>query len=187
MSNPQNETIYYSRFPAEALGTLGMAVNSKGLCLISFGCSNEKNYLNRLRHRFPEKKLIFDSDKTQPVQEQLREYLYGQRKEFEFSLDYESLGTPFQRKVLLVTLKIPFGQVVTYGDLAETIASPKAPQAVGNALGKNPIPIVIPCHRVVAKDGSMGGFTGGLKYKKILLRLEGVRMPFMGKQLGFKF
>lgn len=183
MSILPNKMIHYSWFPTESFGILGVGVSNQGLCLLSFGYSNEEDFLIRLRRRFLEQNLVFDSGKTQPAQKQLQEYLNGKRKAFDLSLNHDSLGTPFQRKVLEATANIPYCQVVSYGDLAHRIGAPKSSRAVGNALGKNPIPIVIPCHRVVASDGSLGGYTGGLEYKKRLLRLEGVKLPTANKQL----
>jgi methylated-DNA-[protein]-cysteine S-methyltransferase len=84
-----------------------------------------------------------------------------------------SESTKFERKVYQATRKIPFGKVATYGQIAKAIGKPKASRAVGQALGKNPIAIVIPCHRIVASDGGLGGFTGGLRWKRKLLRHEG--------------
>ncbi len=83
-------------------------------------------------------------------------------------------STEFERQVYEATRRIPFGKVATYGQIAMAIGKPNAPRAVGQALGKNPIALVIPCHRVVASDGTLGGFTGGLTWKRKLLRHEGV-------------
>ena len=92
--------------------------------------------------------------------EQIKDYLNGERTNFEIPIDLSSL-TNFQRQVLLATLQIPRGQIVTYGEIARRIGNPKSMRAVGQALGRNPIPIVIPCHRVIASNGSLGGYSGG--------------------------
>lgn len=103
----------------------------------------------------------------------IREYFRGTRKDLrDIPVDLSG-STPFERKVYEATRQIPFGKVATYGQIAKAIGHPNAQRAVGNALGKNPIGIVIPCHRVVGWD-SLGGFTGGLEHKKRLLRFEGV-------------
>lgn len=104
---------------------------------------------------------------------EVREYFAGRRRDLRnIPLDL-SASTPFEREVYEAAQQIPFGKVATYGQIAKAIGRPNAQRAVGNALGKNPIGIVIPCHRVVGWD-SLGGFTGGLEHKRKLLRFEGV-------------
>lgn len=105
---------------------------------------------------------------------QLREYFAGKRSRFDLPIDLSSL-TPFQRQVLAVTQKIPAGQTWSYQQVAKNMARPKSSRPVGQALGHNPIPIIIPCHRVVASDGTLGGYSGGsgLKAKRWLLQHEG--------------
>jgi len=108
-----------------------------------------------------------------PIEREIHAYFEGRRKDLQdIPVDLRD-STPFERRVYEATRRIPFGKVATYGQIAKAIGQPKAQRAVGNALGKNPIGIVIPCHRVVGWD-SLGGFTGGLKHKKKLLRFEGV-------------
>ena len=101
---------------------------------------------------------------------QLREYFAGRRRAFDLPLAPE--GTPFRRAVWRVLREIPFGETISYGELARRVGNPKASRAVGSANGANPLPIVIPCHRVIAGDGSLGGFGGGLPAKQALLALE---------------
>ncbi|MCP3890681.1 MAG: methylated-DNA--[protein]-cysteine S-methyltransferase [Desulfobulbaceae bacterium] len=105
-----------------------------------------------------------------PVRKQLSEYFAGERKTF--SIPFSPAGTPFQGRVWMELQKIPYGHTASYGEIAERIGNPKACRAIGMANGKNPIPIIIPCHRIIGKDGSMTGFGGGLKIKKFLLDLE---------------
>lgn len=102
---------------------------------------------------------------------QLREYFAGRRTQFDLPLAPE--GTEFQRSVWRRLQEIPYGQTISYGELAKRVGNPKASRAVGSANGKNPLPIVIPCHRVIAGDGGLGGFGGGLSVKEKLLALEG--------------
>ncbi|MBZ5635323.1 MAG: methylated-DNA--[protein]-cysteine S-methyltransferase [Acidobacteriia bacterium] len=104
---------------------------------------------------------------------QLREYFAGRRQEFDLPLAPE--GTDFQRKVWRKLQEIPYGETISYGELAKRVGNPKASRAVGSANGKNRIPIVIPCHRVIAGDGGLGGFGGGLTVKEKLLALENPR------------
>ncbi len=101
---------------------------------------------------------------------QLTEYFSGKRKKFNLKLDLQ--GTAFQNQVWKELLNIPFGKTLSYKDVAQNIQKPKAVRAVGTANGRNPICIVIPCHRVIAADGTMGGYSGGLPLKKKLLALE---------------
>jgi methylated-DNA-[protein]-cysteine S-methyltransferase len=101
---------------------------------------------------------------------QLSEYFAGERKEFDFPLAPE--GTEFQRAVWKRLQEIPYGQTISYGELARRVGNPKASRAVGAANGKNPIPIVIPCHRVIGADGKLTGFGGGLPIKEALLAIE---------------
>lgn len=101
---------------------------------------------------------------------QIREYLEGKRREFDLPLDPR--GTAFQRAVWEALRKIPYGETRTYADLAGALAAPRAVRAVGAACGANPIAIVIPCHRAVAKGGGLGGYSGGLELKRRLLDLE---------------
>lgn len=106
---------------------------------------------------------------SRPLQ-QLSEYFAGKRQEFD--LEIAPKGTAFQQRVWQELRKIPFGRTASYGEIAERIGNGKASRAVGMANGKNPIPIIVPCHRVIGKDGSMTGFGGGLEVKKQLLSLE---------------
>lgn len=101
---------------------------------------------------------------------QLREYFVGKRKEFDLPLAPQ--GTPFQREVWRKLQEIPYGETISYGELAKRIGNPKASRAVGAANGQNPIPIVIPCHRVIGANGKLTGFGGGLPTKEALLALE---------------
>jgi methylated-DNA-[protein]-cysteine S-methyltransferase len=107
------------------------------------------------------------------VRRQLDEFFEGRRQRFDVPLDW-ALTTGFTRRVLQATHAIPFGRVSTYREVATHAGSPKATRAAGNALSANPIPIVVPCHRVMRTGGALGGYTGGLEKKEALLRLEGV-------------
>lgn len=105
---------------------------------------------------------------------QLEEYFRGRRRDFDLPLRLE--GTPFQRAVWTFLLTIPYGRAYTYKEVAEAVGKPSAARAVGGAVGKNPISIVVPCHRVVAASGRLGGYGGGLDVKRFLLQLEGIRL-----------
>ena len=109
---------------------------------------------------------------------QLEEYLKGKRKKFELKLDVE--GTPFQRLVWKELAKIPFGKTLSYKDIAKRIDNPKAVRAVGTANGRNPICIIVPCHRVIGTNGKMTGYSGGIWRKKWLLAHERINSPVKG-------
>lgn len=146
------------------VGILKLVANEKALVAILW--ENEK--LGRVRLEAMKR-----SDNHQILvntQAQLTEYFKGKRKIFDLPL--EAFGTTFQHQVWSELCEIPFGQTRSYGDLAKKIGSPNASRAVGAANGKNPISIVVPCHRVIGKKGKLTGFAGGLKIKKILLNLE---------------
>jgi methylated-DNA-[protein]-cysteine S-methyltransferase len=106
------------------------------------------------------------------AQQELQEYFQGSRKHFTVELDFA--GTEFQNRVWKALRTIPFGETRSYGDIADQIGSSKAVRAVGAANGRNPIPIIVPCHRVIGADGTLTGFAGGLEIKARLLALEGV-------------
>jgi methylated-DNA-[protein]-cysteine S-methyltransferase len=107
------------------------------------------------------------------VRRQLDDYFEGRRRDFELELDLGLVRGPFARRLLEATARIPFGATSTYRDVAAEAGNARAVRAAGNALGANPIPIVVPCHRVLRTGGSLGGYTGGLHRKELLLGLEG--------------
>jgi methylated-DNA-[protein]-cysteine S-methyltransferase len=115
-----------------------------------------------------------DAVRCRRVRDALAEYFAGSRTVFD--LELAPAGTPFQRRVWQALTEIPYGQVVSYGEIARRIGMPKAARAVGQANGANPIPVVIPCHRVIAADGTIGGYSGGLDIKRQLLGIERVRL-----------
>lgn len=114
-----------------------------------------------------------DADVNKDIINQLSEYFNGERKSFDFRYNIDDY-TEFQKAVYRELKKVPYGKTVSYGDLAERIGRPRAYRAVGNALNKNPLPIIIPCHRVISSDGSLGGFGGGTEMKKRLLSIENI-------------
>ena len=109
-------------------------------------------------------------DELSEVREQLDEYFLGKRRTFDLKFNLQ--GTAFQKRVWHLLAEIPYGKTISYGELAKRAGSPKGARAVGAANGKNPLPIVLPCHRVIGKDGSLTGFGGGLSTKTALLKLE---------------
>lgn len=113
---------------------------------------------------------------TGAIVDELHAYFQGTLREFTIPVDLSGVSG-FTRKVLEATATIPYGETLSYGEIARMIGMPEAAQAVGNALGSNPVPIVIPCHRVIRSDGSMGWFTGGPQIKRALLHIEGIDFP----------
>jgi methylated-DNA-[protein]-cysteine S-methyltransferase len=108
------------------------------------------------------------------VRRELDEYFAGRRRDFEIELDWALVRSPFTQRVLQACARIPFGATSSYRQMADAAGSPRAFRAAGNALGSNPIPIVVPCHRVLASGGGLGGYTGGLNTKRALLGIEGI-------------
>jgi O-6-methylguanine DNA methyltransferase len=125
--------------------------------------------------------LVESTENLRPYLDQLRQYFAGERREFTLPLDLH--GTEFQLRCWHALLEIGYGEIRTYAQLARTVDSPKGFRAVGAANGANPVSIIVPCHRVIASDGTLGGYGGGLEVKEKLLRLEGV-WPISTGQLG---
>lgn len=154
------------------IGTLLVATTGKGLVRISFHSEAEDLVLDELARRVSPR-VVKSARKVAPVARELDEYFAGRRKRFDYPLDWSLVG-PYARKVLRATAAIPFGKVSTYREVARKAGNPAASRAAGNALGSNPIPVVVPCHRVLRTGGGLGGYGGGLDVKERLLRLEGV-------------
>jgi len=152
-------------------GTLLAAATSTGLVRLAFPEEDVDAVLEglarRISPRIVEARASFDS-----VRRELDEYFAGARRTFELPQDWQLIGN-FQRRVLGVTYEIPYGAVSSYAEVAAEAGSPRGSRAAGNALGSNPIPIVIPCHRVLRSGGALGGYGGGLHRKRWLLGLEG--------------
>ena len=152
------------------VGTLLVGVSERGLCRVHFDPDPERE-LDDLARRFGPRVLRSPSAIDRAKLE-LDEYFSGRRREFELDTDLSPVA-PFQRLALHELARVPFGRVITYGALAEKMGRPRAARAVGGAMNRNPIPIVLPCHRVVGSNGSLVGYGGGLERKEALLRLEG--------------
>ncbi len=154
---------------ASPLGALYIALTDEGLCNLDFAVAEE----HFLQHIDPMARTERDSKDTKKIAGQLEDYFAGKRTAFDLPLDLSRVTT-FQYHVLRTTQTIPAGTMWTYGQVAKAIGKPKASRAVGQALGRNPVPIVVPCHRVVASNGQLGGYSGGggVESKKLLLRLE---------------
>jgi methylated-DNA-[protein]-cysteine S-methyltransferase len=160
--------IFYTTMESP-VGPLLLAGNAHGLRSVSFEKSNRAE---RMKSAWKEDKAPFAE-----VIRQLRAYFGGKLKEFDVPLALE--GTEFQLSVWRALRTIPYGETISYGQLAERIGNPKAVRAVGLANGANPIPIIVPCHRVIGSNGSLTGFGGGLVNKKKLLALESRQMSLL--------
>lgn len=156
-------TLYYKTI-SSPVGALKLVASDKGLCAVLFQHGRDKQ-LNGL---------AMEQDDRHPILEkaeaQLAEYFAGKRKQFDLPLDPQ--GSVFQLKAWRELTKIPYGQTISYGEQAKRVGDTKKARAVGMANGRNPLAIVIPCHRVIGKDGTLTGFGGGLKTKQYLLDLE---------------
>ena len=153
------------------LGPLLLAATPRGLACVSYSeFRGEDETLGWIASRLSPR-VIEAPARLDSVRRQLDDYFAGRRRAFDLTIDWGLVGD-FGRRVLGQTARIPYGAVATYGDVAREIGSPRAARATGNALGSNPMPIVVPCHRVVASGGKMGGYTGGVERKQLLLTLE---------------
>jgi methylated-DNA-[protein]-cysteine S-methyltransferase len=152
-------------------GPLLLAATTRGLVRVAFPEEDVDSVLERLARRISPR-IVESPAPLEPIQRALDEYFSGRRRGFELALDWSLIG-PFGRRVLRATAEIPYGGVLSYGEVAAEAGSPRGSRAAGNALGSNPIPIVIPCHRVVRTGGAIGGYGGGLDRKRWLLDLEG--------------
>ena len=154
------------------VGEVLVAGTRRGLVRVSFGnVPHEKVLLELAEDVSP--RLLEAPARLDSIRRQLDEYFEGRRTRFEVPLDWR-LSHGFGRRVLRHTARIPYGDVSTYKEVAAAAGSPRAFRAAGNALGGNPIPIVVPCHRVLHTGGGLGGYGGGLDRKEFLLELEGV-------------
>ncbi len=152
---------------------MSLFVAERGVCAISLGQENERAIEDFAESygRILNLKLHRGITSHPTLLASLKEYFMGWRTSFDIPL-YPLRGTHFQRTVWQILQTIPYGRCVSYQWVARQVRNPKATRAVGNAVGKNPIPILIPCHRVIRKDGSLGGFSSGLRIKKALLEIE---------------
>jgi methylated-DNA-[protein]-cysteine S-methyltransferase len=165
-------------------GMIRIASSRQGLVALSWQSADDGAFVARLEEKFETAPVVCDCDHLVPAENQLLEYFARRRESFDLPVDLSAL-TDFQRVVLDAACRLGFGEVATYTDIADRIGSPKASRAVGNALGSNPVAIIVPCHRVVRTDGSLGGYTGGLRYKEALLDIEG-RTDLLGEPELFR-
>jgi methylated-DNA-[protein]-cysteine S-methyltransferase len=152
------------------IGTLLVATTGRGLCRISFDPQPERE-AQWLAEAFGVK-VLRAAKPVEQARRQLDEYFEGSRTSFELPVDLRH-SAPFSREILKRLARVPHGETTTYGALARAVGRPQAARAVGTVMNRNPIPIVLPCHRVVGANGSLVGYAGGLDRKELLLKLEG--------------
>jgi methylated-DNA-[protein]-cysteine S-methyltransferase len=157
--------IHFGELNGTPVGDLRLAVSDKGLIAVEWA-NTQLDFDSYLRP--------FESDIVGPYADELRQYLEGKRRKFGFPINW-AIFRPFQREALQVVFKVPYGETRTYSEIAAEIHRPRAYRAVGRANATNPMPIVIPCHRLIGADGKLHGYGGGegLKTKEWLLRMEG--------------
>ena len=155
------------------IGALLVAATDRGFCRIAYDADPELE-LEQLARVFGVR-VLRSALPIDPARRQLDEYFEGTRRHFDLPVDVAMLAE-FNRTVLRELARVPYGEVVTYGELAARAARPRAARAVGTVMNRNPLPIVLPCHRVIGANGKLVGYAGGLERKEALLRLEGAML-----------
>ena len=162
--------IFYASLKSDILGKeVFIAATREGICRITFG--TEKSFLQEIKSLYNTSLIHKNENQLEQALSELNKYFRGIPTQFTLKLNLS--GTDFQKRVWKSLLNIPYGKTASYKDIAAMIGKPEAVRAVGGACGKNPVPIIVPCHRVISADGNLGGYSGGLRIKKALLKLEG--------------
>ena len=165
-------------FTDSPFGPLLVATTRRGLVRLAYPNEDPDGVLSELA-RAISPRVLESPEMTDHIRRELDEYFAGRRTTFNTTVDL-GLRSGFTKRVLQATARIPFGSVSTYRNVARRAGNERASRAAGNALGSNPVPVVVPCHRVLHTDGGLGGYTGGLERKEFLLELEGV-LPHPGQ------
>ena len=171
LTGRRSEPLHYAMMSGTPVGVLGLAAGARGLRHLSF-VESEDDFLQRLLGEHGDVPILRSA--LDDVRRALDRYFAGRRLDFDVTVDMHDLPR-FQRRVLDATARIPAGRVATYTQMAAQAGSPRASRAAGNALHNNPVAIIVPCHRVLRADGSLGGYGGGLPIKEWLLEHEGAR------------
>lgn len=180
---PPMEVLCTSRFDSP-IGPLRIVTSQKGLAYLELPHANGRGFEGWRQIHAPKARVVERRTDHDDLIEQLLELLAGERRELAVDLDLRA--TDFQRAVYQVVRRIPYGQTLAYADVADAIGRPKAVRAVGAANGANPIPLVIPCHRVIARGGALQGYAGGLELKARLLAMESaLPEPSLGQERLF--
>jgi methylated-DNA-[protein]-cysteine S-methyltransferase len=163
--------------PADSpFGELLLAGTKRGIVRLAFPEEDVDSVLERISRRLSPR-IVEAPGRLDRARRELDEYFAGRRRGFDVEIDWSLVGGPFGRKVLRVASEIPYGGVLSYREVASDAGSPRGSRAAGNALGSNPVPIIVPCHRVLHSGGGLGGYGGGLDRKRWLLELEGALTP----------
>lgn len=157
-------------FTNTPLGLMWLWATDKGLCSLGFGDSIKPREMRRMVKRGIQSPVPISTALLEAATEQVRSYFSRRRHRFDLPLDLR--GTDFQHQVWLQLQGIPYGETSTYGDIALLLGRPRATRAVGQAVGANPVSVIVPCHRVIGSDGTLTGYGGGLERKAMLLELE---------------
>lgn len=169
MSQKMNP-VFYSSLSINTIGRVYMAVTIHGLCFIGSPNKGKEELERWISTHFQKVNFIRDNEKLKSYKDELDQYFRGERKSMTAPMDLK--GTPFQKEIWHTLRNIPYGETMTYSQVANMIGRPSATRAVAAAIGSNPALVSIPCHRVVGKDGTLTGYRGGLEMKKRLLQLE---------------
>ncbi len=173
-------TLYATRF-ASSIGELTVASSDQGLAYLALPRANGRGFAGWCKRYAADAVIVDDAERNRTAVEQVCEFLGGEREVFDLPLDLRA--TSFQLDVYGVVAEIPYGECLSYGEVARRVGRAAAVRAVGAANGANPIPLVVPCHRVVASNGHLQGYAGGLELKRRLLSTESSSHPAQGALL----
>ena len=165
--------VYCTSFDSK-IGLIYIASTDKGVCKISVPRQTKKDFFRWLRENFDDSEVVDNKSRNKEVMDQLNRYFNGKLAKFTCAVDMR--GTPFQLRVWKGLLKISYGTTISYKQLAKRLGTSRGFQAIGRANAANPVPIIVPCHRVLGTDGTLIGYASGVKTKEFLLKLEGSLM-----------
>jgi len=166
-------TVFHSEMNTP-MGIFFLGATSKGVCAVCWSSGSKERFIANASRRVS-LAFVRDDGMLGQVKDELNDYFNGKAEAFTVEVDLPGL-TGFEQAALQAARNIQYGMIQSYGDVARAAGRPGAARAVGNALGKNPVPIIIPCHRVIKTGGDIGGFTGGLDNKRFLMSLEGIKL-----------
>jgi methylated-DNA-[protein]-cysteine S-methyltransferase len=165
--------VYCTSFDSK-IGLIYIASTDKGVCKISVPRQTKKDFFRWLRENFDDSEVVDNKSRNKEVMDQLNRYFNGRLAKFTCAMDMR--GTPFQLRVWKELVKISYGTTISYKQLAKRLGTSRGFQAIGRANAANPLPIIVPCHRVLGTDGTLIGYASGVKTKEFLLKLEGSLM-----------
>ena len=171
-SNKTNQ-VHIGYLEESPFGKIYLAVSPHGICRVSSESQSITQFAEEVEEIYPSMEIIFNNDLISELITKLDDYFSGGLHNIDCPLDLNSM-TPFGKRVLTACSKVGYGETLSYGELALRAGSPGASRAVGTVMSKNPLPIVIPCHRVISASGKIGGYTGGLHKKRLLMTIEGI-------------